>query len=130
MPSVLSVVPVDSVISWCKELPALGPSFVAGCVNIFETVGDQQQPSKLFIALLEQFGDDKRVASSLLSNMGTRGWSGSLVPYLKADKVALSPLLTHESANVRRWIKKQIDYIDRQIEEESIRDDENDLGIF
>lgn len=130
MPSVLSVVPVDSVISWCKNHPKLGPNFVAGCVNISEIINAQQRPSRLFIALLEHFGDDERVASSLSANMGTRGWSGSLIPYLEADKAALSPLLVHESGNVRRWVKKQIDYIDRQIEVESIRDNENDLGIY
>ncbi|MCK5851179.1 MAG: hypothetical protein KAH23_09710, partial [Kiritimatiellae bacterium] len=79
LPSVLSVVPVESVISWCEEQPVLGPSFVESCVNIFETVDEKQQPSDLFIALLVRFGADERVISSLRANMGTRGWSGSLV---------------------------------------------------
>ena len=130
LPSVLSVVPVESVISWCEEQPELGPSFVASCVNIFETVDEQQRPSDLFIALLVRFGDDERVISGLRANMGTRGWSGSLVPYLEADKAALSSLIEHESYNVRLWVKDQIAYINRQIDSESIRDEERDLGLF
>lgn len=130
LPSVLSVVSVESVISWCEEQPVLGPSFVARCVNIFETVDEKQRPSDLFIALLVQFGDDERVMSALRANMGSRGWSGSLVPYLESDKAALNPLLEHDSDNVRLWVREQIAYIDRQIDTEEIRDEERDLGLF
>lgn len=130
MPSVLSVVPVKKVISWCEKQPELGPNFVASCVNIFETVDEIQQPSELFVALLMRFGDDERVVSALGANISTRGWSGSLVPYLETDKATLSPLLEHESSNVRRWVKDQLAYIDRQIDAESIRDEERDIGLF
>ena len=124
------MVPVERVISWCEEQPELGPNFVASCVNIFETVDEIQQPSDLFVALLVRFGDDERVVSVLRANISTRGWSGSLVPYLETDKATLSPLLEHESSNVRRWVKDQLAYIDRQIDAESIRDEERDIGLF
>ena len=130
MPSVLSVVPVESVIEWCSMLPDLGPVFVARCLNVLEDVEEQQQPSELFVALLENFGDNQAVANELSANMGTRGWSGSLVPYLESDKLALSPLIEHENANVRGWLKDHIAYIDRQIAEESKRDEERGLGLY
>lgn len=130
LPSVLSVVPIEQIISWCDQHPDIGPAFVASCVNILQEVDDQQQPTELFIALLERFGHDDDVASSLAANMGTRGWSGSLVPYLQADKAALSTLRDHQSPNVRGWIKKQIASIDKQIEYETERDDERELGVF
>jgi len=127
---VLSVVPVESVIEWCSMLPDLGPVFVARCLNVLEDVEEQQQPSELFVALLENFGDNQAVANELSANMGTRGWSGSLVPYLESDKLALSPLIEHENANVRGWLKDHIAYIDRQIAEESKRDEERGLGLY
>ncbi|MCU8011361.1 hypothetical protein [Shewanella sp. SM74] len=130
LPSVLSVVPVESVISWCNKQPEVGPSFVASCINIFETVDNNPQPSDLFIALLESFGNDERVQSCLWANMRTRGWSGSLVPYLEDDKAALSPLLEHKNDKVRTWVKAQIGYIDQEISHESVRDEERDLGLF
>lgn len=130
VPSVLSVIPVENVIEWCFKQPDFGPVFVARCLNVLETVDDKQRPSALFIALLENFGDDQRVASELSANMGTRGWSGSLVPYLESDKSALSPLIGHENANVRRWVKDHIGYIDRQITEESKRDEEQGFGFY
>jgi hypothetical protein len=130
VPSVLSVIPVESVMEWCFKQPDLGPVFVARCLNVIETVDEIRQPSALFVALLENFGNDQRVASELSANMGTRGWSGSLVPYLESDKSALSPLIEHENSNVRRWVKDHIAYINRQIVEESKRDEEHDFGLY
>ena len=129
MPSVLSVVPVDNVIAWCKSNPQLGPTFVAGSVNILESKEKRQQPSTLFIALLEEFGGDKRVANALEANMGMRSWHGSLVPHLESDKVALSLLLDHRNSNVQGWVRNHIANIDRQIEAESMRDEERSIGL-
>ena len=84
----------------------------------------------MFTALLEHFGDDVHLGSALSANLGSRSWSGSLVPYLESDKAALEPLLKHSNSNVRRWVEKHISYIDRQIKYESMRDDEEGLGIY
>ncbi|MCP4441463.1 MAG: alpha/beta hydrolase [Aureispira sp.] len=130
IPSVLSVVPVELVIAWCTEFPDLGPEFVAGCINILEIVDEQHQPSKLFIAILENFGGGESVESALRVNMRTRSWYGSLVPYLENDKATLRPLLEYSSGNVKRWVKEYIIQIDKQIEYESSRDDEQNLGIY
>lgn len=130
VPSLFSAIPVESVMEWCFKQPEIGPVFVARCLNVIEIVDEMQQPSSLFIALLENFGNDQRVASELSANMGTRGWSGSLVPYLESDKSALSPLIEHENFNVRRWVKNHITYINRQIIEESKRDEEDRFGLF
>lgn len=129
-PSVLSSFPKEKIISWCKEHPESGPSFVAICINIFEIRHDVRSPSELLILLLENFGGDTRVASALNANMGSGGWSGSLVPYLEADKIALEPLLTHKNGNVKKWVKQRIESIDAQVARESGMDAERDLGIF
>ncbi len=130
LPSVLSAVPIEQIMSWCDQHPDIGPAFVASCVNILQEVDDKQQPTELFIALLERFGHNDDVARSLAANMATRGWSGSLVPYLQADKAALSTLQDHQSPNVRGWIKQRMASIDKQIEYETERDDERELGVF
>jgi hypothetical protein len=130
LPSVLSVLPTKLLISWCQENREIGPQFVARCINIFESVDNQQQPTDLFIALLENFGDDEYIGSALSANLGTRGSFGSLLPYLESDKRALKPLLKHSSNSVRAWVRNHISYIDMQIEHESMRDDERGLGIY
>lgn len=128
--SILSVLPVEDIISWCLKNPDLGPSFVSSCINILEKDDEIQQPTRLFIALLENFGHDERVISGLTANMGDKSWSGSLIPYLEADKKALTPLLEHASRNVKGWVKEHIAQIDKNIEYESSRDDEFNFGIF
>ncbi len=130
IPSVLSVLPVESVVSWCEKHPEIGPSFVADCINILEVIDEKQQPSDLFVALLVRFGDDKDVVSALRANMITRGWCGSLVPYLENDKESLSSLLEHKNSNVRQWVKDFITYIDKQIEAEFIEDEERKIARF
>ncbi|WP_144091163.1 hypothetical protein [Pseudomonas kilonensis] len=129
-PSILSFFSTEVIISWCEGWPDSGPAFVARCINIFEIRNDVQKPSKLFVLLLEAFGGDKRVAAALNANMGSRGWSGSLVPYLEADKVALTVLLKHRSGNVKKWVREYISSIESQIAHESSMDAERDLGIF
>lgn len=129
-PSIISSFPSEGIISWCHEHPDSGPSFVAACINIFDIRDDLQSPSELFVLLLENFGGDKHVASALNSNMGSRGWSGSLVPYLEADKLALTPLLRHKNGDVKKWVKGHIASINSQIAHESSMDAERDLGIF
>lgn len=130
MPSVFSVIPTEIVIEWCLKNPNIGPVFVASCLNILEPAEETQRPSALFIALLESFGNDKIVSNELHANMATRGWSGSLVPYLESDKAALLPLAEHENHHVRLWIKDYIAHVDLQITEESKRDAERDFGLY
>ncbi|MEX2410821.1 MAG: hypothetical protein WD607_05510, partial [Candidatus Paceibacterota bacterium] len=88
MPSILSVLPVDQVIKWCKENRDVAPVFVANCVNIFEYEDeeDNKYPSELFKSILINFGYEERVRTALSSNIYYRGWTGSLVPYLESDK--------------------------------------------
>lgn len=130
LPSVLSAIPVDSIIQWCSSQPGLGPVFVARCLSILETVDETPKPSELFIALLENFGNDNRVASELSANIASRGWSGSLVPYLESDKAALYPLIEHKNPNVRDWVKNHISHIDLQIIKELERDEEHGFGLY
>lgn len=130
VPSVLSVIPIGNIISWCKAYPEIAPVFTASCLNVLETVDNKSQPTPLFVALLENFGRDQRVANSLEANMNSRGWVGSLIPYLESDRDALAPLLNHENINVRLWVKDNIAYINRQITEESKRDKEHGFGLY
>lgn len=130
MPSVLTVIPVESIINWCLKYEEIGPVFVARCLNVFDVDNESHQPSQLFISLLENFGNDERVEIELNANISSRSWSGSLIPYLESDKLGLTPLLEHTNSNVRRWVKGHISYIDRQIAEESQRDDECGFGYY
>jgi pimeloyl-ACP methyl ester carboxylesterase len=129
-PSVLSVVSVENLIKWCKNKPEQAPKFVASCLNIFDVKDDTQIPSQLFVSILENFGKEDKVKVALNANMSSRGWSGSLVPYLEADIDALSTLVDHRNSAVRSWVKDCISNLKQQIAYESSRDEEQQLGIY
>jgi hypothetical protein len=129
--SVFSVLPLELVINWCKENRNIAPYFVARAINIFDKKGDDsKQPTKLFIALLENFGDLESLGGELSANLHSIGWSGSLVPYLESDKSALTPLLEYSNQYVRNWVRDYIANLDKRIAYESKRDEEHDLGIY
>lgn len=130
IPSVLNEVPVDTIINWSKQHSEIGPVFIARCLNIFEEVEGENQPTALFIALLENFGHDRSVSDELKGNMMSRGWCGSLVPYLESDKKALQSLQKHDNYNVRNWVGEQIIYIDSQISLETQSDEENNFNFY
>lgn len=129
-PSIFSILPLDLVIEWCRRDMNVAPFFVARAINIFEQDADgMKQPTTLFIAMLENFGELAGFGGELSANLGTGGWWGSLVPYLESDKAALVPLSQHPHKNVRAWVREYIAYLDRSIAYESVRDDEDRLDI-
>ena len=128
--NIFSVLPLELVIDWCKQNKEIAPYFVARSMNIFEQVDNQKQPSQLFIALLENFGNLESLGSELSANLNTRGWSGSLVPYLESDKAAFTTLLNYSNYHVRHWVENYISYLNKLIAHESKRDEEHDLGIY
>ncbi|CAH7071421.1 conserved hypothetical protein [Vibrio chagasii] len=129
-PSVLSVLPTENIIDWCKEHNPDGPIFISRCLNIFEVDEDTRKPSELFIAIIENFGSNEYVSSELHANFGSRGWTGSLVPYLEADKEALTPLLKHENPSISNWVNEMMQDINVRIEKESQKDEERNFRPY
>ncbi len=129
-PSIFSVLPEEVIIKWCNENLEVAPYFVGGALNVFEKDENGVHPTILFVALLEHFGHLKDLGGVLSANLGTRGWTGSLVPYLESEKSALTPLLHHSNKNVSSWVENHISYLDKSIAYESRRDDELRLGYF
>lgn len=130
VPSVLNLIDPNRIIEWCKTTDVKGAVFIARCIDILSKVDGQMRPTNLFVRLLENFGDDVEVKGELNANMITRGWAGSLVPYLESDKAAFALLVDHKNPNVRLWVNEQIGRINQQIEQETLRDREKDLGIY
>lgn len=122
--SLLNRVPIDTLLDWCDKHPTVAPAFISGCINIFDGEGQDKNPTELAIKILERYGNLPEVESNLVVNMGSRGWSGSLVPYLEADLQGLNKLSKHPNPNVTSWVRKQMSYIKKQIEQENERDEE------
>ena len=122
--SLLNRVPIETLMNWCDKNPIAAPAFISSCINIFDGEGQDKTPTELATKILERFGNSQEVRSNLVINMGSRGWSGSLVPYLEADLRGLHKLSEHPNHNVNSWVRKQITYLKKQIEQENERDEE------
>ena len=107
-PSVLADLPEEVLKEWCKGEPDTAPEIVARATDAFIEVDGEYQMSPRAQFLLNEFGDNEHVLSSLSANMGSFGWTGSVVPYHKKEVTALEPLLNHLRPSVAVWAKRRI----------------------
>lgn len=121
--SVFNVLPVHAVIDWCKENQSKFPVFVASCIDVWNGI----KITPLAESLLENFGGDKNVGHALSANMATRGWSGSVVPHLRADMDGLATVINHRNSHVRTWAREKTLQLKSEIEFETGRDAEDTL---
>lgn len=129
-PSVFSALPVELVIAWCNNHPDLAPAFTGSCIEIFINFEDKRTISPLAIELIKNFGEIPAVTREISANMFSRGWSGSLVPYLQEEKRAFEELIENSNAKVRTWAKECVSNIELRISQESTRDSEWEIGKF
>lgn len=129
VPSVLAELPDDLLRDWCVKEPVIAPEFVASATDVLMNTerGVVLSPRAQF--LIDHFGDNDRVLSSLSANMGSFGWTGSLVPYYQSELAAIQILKNHNSSNVREWAQRMITYLEKMIEKEKRSDEEHDWGI-
>jgi len=117
-PSILRL-PEEALFSWCHAHPEVAPAFVAAIVPVL-TSNDPETPGRTIHPvtqrLLDEFGDQKGVLSSLESNMHTFGWRGTPATYFSLYREPFGVLETHPIGAVRRWAKKMVANFQRQID--------------
>jgi len=119
------------ILSWCKQFPKKAPSFIASIVPLYsaESGGKDVDWSTLAKTIIDMYGNDKDVLSSLDSNMHSFGWSGSLVPHLLTRKKMFENLSKHKYQAVKSWARDCLNYVEENIKNESVRDSEREAGI-
>jgi len=126
-PSILSL-SEDILFAWCHAQPEVGPAFVAATVPMLSKQDSEEAEQSfhpIVQRLLAEFGDNDAVLKKLLQNMYTFGWSGSLTTYYALYKAPLRTLETHPIGAVRRWAKKTLSGLERQIEDARNEDEED-----
>ena len=94
---------------------------------MFLKIGEDRVINPLMIELLSEYADSKSFLSEISANFSSRSWSGSLVPYLEADKKTIQTLTDHKNIRVKNWAVNFIENIDHQIEYEMKRDAEENM---
>lgn len=130
VPSILANLPENVLREWCIAEPTRGPEFVARITDVFSAEDEDVLISSRAKFLLDEFGDNDRVLSALSANFSTFGWTGSIVPYYKREKLAIATLSGHTKASVRAWVAKRTAYLDKMIERETQRDQEGEWGVY
>ncbi|MCU7843332.1 MAG: hypothetical protein KZQ93_05785 [Candidatus Thiodiazotropha sp. (ex Monitilora ramsayi)] len=128
--SVLAELSEDVLHEWCKAEPDTAPLFLARSTDVYIEGDDSYTLSPRVQFLIDEFGDNKKVLSELSANMGSFGWSGSVVPIYKKEIAALQPFLKHKNKLVQEWIGKRILYLTKAIKKESMLDEEQEWGVY
>ena len=127
--SVLAELSEEILHDWCRTEPDKAPLFIAHSTDVYIEDNDEYRISPRAQFLIDEFGENKKILSALSKNMGTFGWSGSVVPIYKKEVLALEPLLKHKHQSVREWADSRIAYLNKAIERESMLDEEMEWGI-
>lgn len=123
--SIFDILEPEIIIEWCQDEAAL--LIVGRAISMFMTDGEDRVFNPLMIHLLAKFADNKAFLSEISANFFSRSWSGSLVPYLEADKELIQSLIVHKNTKVKAWAIRFIEYIDNKIEYEVKQDAEDDM---
>ena len=109
---------------WCIKQPNIAPAMVGQVVELYEQGKDGIKFSDRVHYLLDNYGNKEEVLMAISANMGTFSSVGSLVGYYKEQKKALSTVAEHSEKKVQDWVRTRIEYLEEQIKNEQIYDEE------
>lgn len=120
--------PEDTLFAWCHAHPEVAPAFVAAILPMLtapdSNVGDRKL-HPVTKRLLDKFGDREDVLSGLSDNLHTFSCMGSRTTYYALYEQPLRDLESHPIGAVRRWTKRMLNELNRQIKAARDEDEEN-----
>jgi triacylglycerol esterase/lipase EstA (alpha/beta hydrolase family) len=123
--SIFDLLDQSIIIDWCHDDVAL--IIVGRAISMFISNDDNRILNPLIVSLISEYSDNKAFVSEISANFSSRSWSGSLVPYLEADKELIQPLMEHKNIKVKSWASNFVDNISNQIEHEIKQDAEENM---
>lgn len=130
-PRLIDLVPLGDLMDWCETSPDVAPKFLASTITVWRESeeGDWMLTTRA-IRLLEAYGEDEEVVSLLSGNVDTRSWSGSLVPHLDKELMALDKLAQSAKRGVLEWVGQRRSYLVGLRNHENKRNEESEWGIY
>ena len=115
---------------FCMDFPNKAPRRVASmapCFDYEEKDGNKilKGFSSYFLWLMEKFGTDEEVLSSIHANLGSFFWSGSTIPYYERNIFCFQKVLDNEKMLdcVKTWASKSIDGYEKALKREKDQED-------
>jgi hypothetical protein len=118
------------ILEWCTRSPEKAPVFVGKIAPLLSSEHEGKSWTTIVQTLFDEFGDREEVLGAISANMGTFGWTGSMVPYYEQFLSPLMSLTSHPRAQVRAFANQELQYFREAIRREAKREEERDLGIF
>ena len=112
----------DRVIDFCKAHSDKAPQVFAGMIPLYS---DKKKNSfgRLFMYMLDEFGDDESVLSGLHANMHSFSWVGSTIPLFEDNIECLKVLLSHKRTSVSVWAQRCIKEYEEEIRRETSQEE-------
>ena len=120
--SIFCLIDTALLIEWCKAERAL--FLVARSIPVFTNLDDKKVVTPLLVEMLAHYGNDKIFLDEISANFHTRGWTGSLIPYLESDHQAISAVKHHEHPTVVGWAVNMCEKIEKAIAAEAKKEAE------
>ncbi|TXI75328.1 MAG: hypothetical protein E6Q43_03645 [Dokdonella sp.] len=114
---------------WCNEDPSVAPALIARIIRVMDR--DEAGEWHLSISarmLIDHYADADGVLDAIGASLHTFSWSGSLVPFYDRLIRVITPLLGHDCDAVRTWAQRVIDGAVKSRSQESLRDEEQQVG--
>lgn len=128
-PAILSL-PEDTLFAWCHAHPDYAPAFIAKIVPVLTTyqadAPEQVLLHPILVRLLDEFGDHKDMLQSVIDNIATFGWTGSVITYYALYQAPVTALFEHPRSQVRRWARRLLHRLNDAIKNAHDEDQEQE----
>lgn len=126
---VLYGLPEDQMFAWADVDPVNRAPFLVMFYPLLEEVKpDPPIWHEAMERLANRYGAQPSFRQQLTMRLRPSSWWGSLVPFLAALMIPLEKWFTHPVPGLAHWARTKYLQLQRQIEAEQRRDDENDLS--
>ena len=117
----------EKILHWVRENNEIAPIRIANMMPLESSESKKIEWHPFSKTIIDEYGQIDGVLQELSANMGTFGFTDSLVLYYKNQKLLLDQLLNHQKPEVREWAENMIDYTNECIRREELNDEERYL---
>jgi len=115
------------ILELCEVSPNIAPKRIAHMMPLEDKDANFVTWHPLSRKLIDIYGFNEDFLDELSSNMGSFGSIGSSVPYYIVQKSLLEELIAHPIEKVRVWAKNMLEYTNKSIKIERLKDDEQGI---
>ena len=116
----------EAIVRWCEKNGTDAKYAIAQMMPLFDD-NDKTKMHEFAKRMIDEFGNEEAVRRAIDCNLGTFGWSGSLVPYYQRQLSIFQGWHNHKNPEVRRWAREREAELNKTIDDEKTRDEE---GLF